>query len=179
MLDKFDILSGGLYFNHEIGSDDWLLEGSGAVAGTAVYMRLGNHTARTMTKVYDQYTSGEPGDQGFNKTVVPVKLAQYGNDKLISRSQAKRVMARVEVFRTVVLSFKDVPMIGQAFADEIFRVFVIQHPDTTVVPIHVNAEVERMIEHVRQGAAVASPPPSGRSPDELDELVVILKNEES
>jgi len=54
---------------------------------------------------------------------VPVKLAQYGNDKLVSRSQAKRLLARVELFKVVMLDFTNVPTIGQAFADEIFRVF--------------------------------------------------------
>ena len=63
---------------------------------TMVFMRLNNHTARTLTKVFDQFTSGE--DYGFNKTIIPVDLAQYGQDKLISRSQAKRLLARVELF---------------------------------------------------------------------------------
>ena len=56
----------------------------------------------------------------FNKTVVPVRLAQYGNDQLISRSQAKRVLARIDLFSTVLLDFEGVPAIGRAFADEVF-----------------------------------------------------------
>jgi anti-sigma regulatory factor (Ser/Thr protein kinase) len=152
MFDAFDILSGGLFFTHEIDSDqDWLLERSSPANGTSVFMRLDNHTSRSAAKVYDSFTSGEPGDQGFTKTVVPVRLAQYGNDKLISRSQAKRVMARVEVFKTVVLDFGDVPLIGQGFADEIFRVFVLNHPGVSVHAIRANAEVTRMIRRAQAG----------------------------
>ena len=49
---------------------------------------LSNHTARTSKKVFDKFTSGD--DYGFTKTIVPVKLAQYDENELISRSQAKR-----------------------------------------------------------------------------------------
>ncbi len=40
-------------------------------------------------------------------------------DPLISRSQARRVSARVELFRTVLFDFSGVSSIGQTFADEI------------------------------------------------------------
>jgi hypothetical protein len=91
----------------------------------------------------DQYTSRS--DYGFNKTVVPVILAQYGNDKLISRSQAKRLLARIELFEIVIFDFKDVEIIGQAFADEIFRVFARLHPGIKITFINTNPEVKKMI----------------------------------
>lgn len=147
MFDAFDILSGGVFFSHEIGKEeDWLMEQPTRGAGTAVFMKLDNHTSRTARKVFDNFTSGDV--PAFNKTVVPVKLAQYGNDKLISRSQAKRVLARAELFSDVVLDFRGVPTIGQAFADEVFRVFRNGHPDVTLVPVGANAEVRRMIDRV-------------------------------
>jgi hypothetical protein len=90
MFDSYDIVSGEVYFSHEFGKpEDWIFERDKLSDGTAVWMKLHNHTARKIKKIFDQFTSGE--DYGFNKTVVPVKLAQYGNDKLISRSQAKRL----------------------------------------------------------------------------------------
>jgi anti-sigma regulatory factor (Ser/Thr protein kinase) len=93
------------------------------------------------------HTSGE--DYDFSRTVVPVVLAQYAQDPLISRSQAKRVVARVELFRTVVFDFTGVASIGQAFADEIFRVFALAHPVIELLFIHANAEVRRMIARAR------------------------------
>lgn len=161
MFDSFQILSGGSFFDHEFGKpEDWLLEAAHDRDGTAVFMRLHNHTARTPKKVFDQFVSGEEFD--FSKTVVPVKLARYGNDKLISRSQAKRVLARVELFKTVVFDFREVDTIGQAFADEIFRVFASEHPDIRLIPIHANSEVKRMIERARGSAAAGAKRDNGQ-----------------
>lgn len=101
-----------------------------------------------------QFTSKT--DYGFNKTVVPVKLAQYRTDKLISRSQAKRVLARVELFKIVIFDFKNVDYIVQAFADEIFRVFTQNHTHIELNAINANPEIEKMIERARTGLVQGS-----------------------
>jgi uncharacterized protein DUF4325 len=147
MFDKFSIGSDKTWFGHMHGDDaDWIYVAE-FPGGTNVFMTLSNHTHRTPKEVFDKYASSEE-DYGFNKTVVPVKLAQYGNDKLISRSQAKRVVARLELFKTILFDFTGVPTIGQAFADEIFRVFAKEHPNIEIYPIHANSEVNRMISRV-------------------------------
>jgi hypothetical protein len=103
---------GGVNCSHEFGTaEDWVLERSQPKEGSSVWLKLNNHTSRTLKKVFDKYTPGD--DVTFSKTIAPVKLAQYGNDRLISRSQAKRVLARVELFRTVLFDFRDVPTIGK------------------------------------------------------------------
>ena len=151
MFDLFDIVSEGVYFSHRFeGAEDWIMEGDWKSKGTAVWMRLNNHTARTTKKILDQYSSGD--DYGFTKTVVPVRMAQYGEDKLIARSQARRVLARIELFKTVLFDFTEVKTIGQAFADEIFRVFAMQHPEIQLVPIHANSETKRMIARATRGS---------------------------
>ncbi len=144
MFDDFEILSGGVYFSHKFDEkEDWILEQDRFSTGTSVWMKLNNHTSRSTKKVFDRFTSGE--DYGFTKTVVPVRLAQYGDENLLSRSQAKRLLARVERFRTVILDFRGVDSIGQAFADEIFRVFTRQHPGIELLQINANSAVKRMI----------------------------------
>jgi hypothetical protein len=151
MFDRFSIGSDKAYFAHKFGDEvDWIDDGA-FPSGTSVFMELSNHTARTSKKIFDQYASaGE--DYGFNKTVVPIRLAQYGNDKLISRSQAKRVVARLELFKIILFDFTGVLIIGQAFADEIFRVFANEHPELQILPINGNSAVMRMIERVRSGS---------------------------
>ncbi len=152
MFDSYGILSGGVYFSHDFGEpEDWLLERE-QFGGTRVWMKLHNHTSRTIKKIFDQYTSGD--DYGFNKTVVPVSLAQYGNDQLISRSQAKRLLARVELFKVVIFDFRGIESIGQAFADEIFRVFANQHPSIELALIHANSYVKQMIERAKLGLSI-------------------------
>lgn len=148
MFDSFDIVSGGVVFRHDYGAPiDWIHETDKSHNGTFVFMNINNHTSRTTTKVFDQFTSGD--DFTFSKTVVPVKLAKYGDDNLISRSQAKRLLSRIELFKVVLLDFREVPTIGQAFADEIFRVFAKAHPHIELVPTHANSAVKRMIARVK------------------------------
>lgn len=145
MFDRFAILSGGTYFSHNYGeAEDWITEVKTPInSATGVYMKLQNHTARTTQQVYREYSSGD--DFGFSKTVVPVRLAQYGDDLLISRSQAKRLLARVDRFRTVLFDFEGVTAIGQAFADEIFRVFRSQHANMDLYAINASTDVQDMI----------------------------------
>lgn len=153
VFDSFSIVSNQTFFGHRFGQpEDWILEDKDASSGTCVHMKLSNHTSRTVKRIFDQYTSEE--DFGFNKTVVPVALARYGNDKLISRSQAKRVLSRVELFKIVLFDFEHVPTIGQAFADEIFRVFPAAHPQIEIHPINANSEVKRMIGRVKSGNVI-------------------------
>lgn len=153
LVDSFDILSGGVFFNHTFGAEeDWILERPEAQAGTAVFMKLNNHSSRTDKQIFDQYSSGE--DYAFTKTVVPVRLAQYGEDKLISRSQAKRLLSRVELFKSVWFNFDGVETIGQAFADEIFRVFARSHPEIEIVAMNANTQVQGMIQAARAQWAI-------------------------
>lgn len=144
MFDEFVIASGDVYFSHDFDEkEDWILQASSARGGTLVRMVLNNHTARTLKKVFDLFTSDD--DYGFTKTVVPVKLMRYGDDNLVSRSQAKRLLARFDRFKVVVLDFSGVASVGQAFADEVFRVFRLEHPEVEIVPLHVSSDVRRMI----------------------------------
>lgn len=152
MFDEFDILSGEVYFSHEFNKkEDWILQRSSPRGGTLVTMVLHNHRARTTKKVFDKFSSGD--DYGFNTTVVPVKLMRYGDDNLVSRSQAKRLLARVDRFKLVMLDFSGVASIGQAFADEVFRVFRGKHTQVQLVPVHASSAVRRMISRAEALAA--------------------------
>jgi hypothetical protein len=51
-----------------------------------------------------------------------------GGGVLLSRSSARKVLARVNHFDKVLLDFSEVTSIGPAFADEIFRIFAQEHP---------------------------------------------------
>lgn len=141
--DFFAILSRTLYFSHQTEQDDWLIDHDSDIPGTRVILKLDNECKRTLTSVYSEFT--EPDEFSFSKTVVPVRLAHYEGEKLISRSQAKRLVSRFEKFKTVILDFSGVEEIGQAFADEIFRVFASAHPEVSLIPIHTSIEVQQMI----------------------------------
>ncbi len=143
MFDLFSIISRNLFFSHEAKSDDWLIDREREVSGTTVTMTLANDSARTNRSVFDEFAA--PEEFTFAKTIVPVRLAQHEGEKLVSRSQAKRLTMRFERFQTVVLDFAGVEEIGQAFADEVFRVFQAAHPALEMTPIHMSEEVRSMI----------------------------------
>jgi anti-sigma regulatory factor (Ser/Thr protein kinase) len=155
MFDRFSILSGKLYFAHKEQGDDWLLEDEAQTAGTMVSMVVSPSTARNAQETFDQFASADD-DFGFSRTHVPVTLARYGDENLVSRSQAKRLLSRFERFREIILDFKDVSTIGQAFADEVFRVFPQDHPQVHLYPINTSSQVLRMIGRAMAAAAPAS-----------------------
>lgn len=155
--DYFAIASGDLYFSHESDRpEDFLTDSSPAEPGTDVWLQLRDDSDRVLRTVFDRFAA-KAGDFEFSKTVVALDLARHEGEDLISRSQAKRVVARFEQFKEVVLDFERIRTIGQGFADEIFRVFALAHPQTKLVPIRMNEDVTRMVSRA-QSAALADDP---------------------
>lgn len=149
MFDRFSIRSLDLQFIHTSRTDDWSVETEDRdFDGTRVTMNLLLPTSRSMTEVFSKYSSG-PDDHRFAKTHVPLKLATFDDESLVSRSSAKRVLSRVERFDEVLLDFAKVRSIGQGFADEIFRVFVNAHPHVRLVAINANEAVTMMIQRAK------------------------------
>lgn len=150
MFDKFSISSGGLFYVRERkDEDEWLIETGDVepVQGTIVRMALSTDARWTPREIFNKYQ----GDTlRFRRTHVPLKLGKYPGEQLVSRSQAKRILARFESFSEVLLDFDGVDQIGQAFADEIFRVFKSDHPEIKLFAIRASPDVEKMIELVTQ-----------------------------
>lgn len=145
MFDLYVIEANGLEFNHDEGLEfDKLDEAASAFKnGTTVLMSIALNSERTASATFEEYMN-KPEDYGFTKTVVPMRLAQLGDEQLISRSQAKRLIARFDKFKKVVLDFQGVNEIGQAFSDELFRVYGKNNPQIELIPINMNKDVERM-----------------------------------
>jgi anti-sigma regulatory factor (Ser/Thr protein kinase) len=142
--DDFAIVSGTVIFTHDAEEiEDWIHKNTKDISGTTVIMEMNNNAKQELETIFNDYTSGD--DYGFTQTVVPVELAEYGDSKLVSRSQAKRLLTRIDKFKTVIFEFKGVDSIGQAFADEIFRVFQQRHPDIKLTYLSANNRVENMI----------------------------------
>lgn len=143
VMDEFEIESHHLRFNHAPQVPDRIAEQGSDTPGTRVRMRLDNESPRQLKTVFDEYTDSE--EYNFDRTVVPLRLAQHEGEKLVSRSQAKRIANRFERFKRVELDFAGIEEIGQAFADEIFRVFATAHPEIRITPINTALAVSQMI----------------------------------
>jgi hypothetical protein len=58
-------------------------------------------------------------------------------------------VARIEAFDEVTLDYAGVRRVGQAFADEIYRVFASEHPRLRLVTVNAAQEIQMMIRRVR------------------------------
>jgi anti-sigma regulatory factor (Ser/Thr protein kinase) len=138
--DDFVIISKGITYDSTQRKDNRIKTGR-AKFSTMVYMCLANNNGTVLKDIFDKFSTEIPGD--FDKTIVPVNLTN--SDDLVSRSQARRILSGLELFKEVILDFKNIDNIGQAFADEIFRVFPNRNPDTTITAQNTNANVQYMI----------------------------------
>ncbi|MGE3326283.1 MAG: DUF4325 domain-containing protein [Acidimicrobiia bacterium] len=110
--------------------------------GTTVTFRIAKNTSRVLKDVFDAHSIEE---YAFDKGGVRVALSEHG-DEFVSRSEAKRMGAGLELYGEVVLDFAGVRAVGQGFVDELFRVWVETHPGTTIAYVNANEEVAFMIE---------------------------------
>lgn len=115
--------------------------------GTLAIMRLENDTMRTTKEIFDIFA---PIEEGFIKTLIPIKeMCPFGNP--VARSQARRILRRLEDFQEIIFDFRDVEILGQGFADEVFRVFQNRYPEIVLTVQNANKSVQGMIRHVSGG----------------------------
>jgi len=148
MFDDFIVYSERLFFSPNDTSVELLPNSMIEVGGTTVSMGISTLSDRTLREIFDHYTADD-FEYTFSKTDVPVVLATFGDENLVSRSQARRLLARFHEFDEVSLDFRNVDLIGQAFADEIFRVYARNNPDIEIITINTNEQIEKMIRRVR------------------------------
>lgn len=116
--------------------------------GTRVRVEVDSDIDRDLNQVFAEYTE----DFEFSKTRTVIRLFAIGTE-FVSRSQAKRLVHGLEAFREVVLDFNGVDLVGQGFADEVFRVWAREHPEVKLIPTDMNDAVAFMIERaIRKGS---------------------------
>ena len=116
--------------------------------GTKVGFIISINSKKHLNDVFKRFVS-EPGEVGFDKTEILVKLFVQGT-VYISRSQARRILSGLDKYKVIVLDFDKVTTIGQAFADEVFRVFQQRHPKIVIEPINMIEPVKFMIDRIEK-----------------------------
>lgn len=112
--------------------------------GTRVNFKISLSTKKHLSDLFKNFSS-DPNEPNFDKTKVEIKLYTMGTI-YVSRSQARRVLTSLDKFKHIILDYDKVPTIGQAFADEIYRVFQSRHPDIKIESINVKEAVKFMID---------------------------------
>jgi len=125
-------------------SDMFISDRRPVLQGTLITFTVGLKSQRTLEGVFKEYTSMDDDGSSFSKTRVLIKLYER-SDTFLSRSEAKRVLVNLEHFEEVELDFQKVETVGQAFADEVFRVWKKSHPKVRLIPVNMKENVEFMV----------------------------------
>lgn len=151
MFDSFSIWSGNLFFaKFKQRNEGWLTETDGErefFEGTQIGMEISFNSERAMREVFEEYAA-ENTEWSFSKTHLLLNMLRHEGGNLLSRSKAKRLLARMDQFKEVVLDFKDISYIGQAFADQVFRVFRSKHPEVLIHAVNTTEDIDKMIARV-------------------------------
>ena len=147
--DDFYITSRGMAYRKDNVVEDWYIEKvkNSKFSGTGLAMEIALDSERKMQEVYSEYQQeGSDGIEKFDKTHILVQLSMLGDERYVSRSQARRICLGLEKFKHVVLDFKNISTVGQGFVDEVFRVFQSKHPRIKITYTNANDDVQFMIE---------------------------------
>ena len=117
------------------------------VLGTEIYFELQEDSKKSMSELFHSY-SFDNEKLTLDATRIPVGVYESGG-VWVSRSQARRVLDGLDKFKKVVFDFKGVKIIGQGFADEIFRVWQMQHPEVILEYENANETVSLLIERAK------------------------------
>ena len=151
--DEFVLDSYGYQFIADnIIKDIFIKKVRGQKQGTKVTFRININDSHHLNDIFKKYTAvGESSDYGFDKTEIRVRLYIIGGVH-ISRSQARRVLSGLDKFKVIIMDYDKVPTVGQAFADEIYRVFKNKKPTIEIQNINMNESVTFMIERAMHEA---------------------------
>lgn len=146
--DDFYISSRGMEYIRRTWDQDWFLDrAKQKTEGTGLTMSISLDSERKIQELYTEYQNEDSEDiQSFDKTRILVKLSKLGDERYVSRSQARRICLGLEKFKHVVLDFKDISTVGQGFVDEVYRVFQSKYPKIKITYTNANDDVKFMIE---------------------------------
>lgn len=146
--DKVVFESFGVRLTVDNTIDDYAIEKlDEKLIGTKVYFEIRMNSKKSMSELFHKY-SFDNEKLLLDTTAVPIKLYD-GGETWISRSQAKKVLNGLDKFKKITFDFSGVSLIGQGFADEIFRVYQIEHPEIVLEAVNMNETVRLMVEHAR------------------------------
>ncbi|MBB5206222.1 anti-sigma regulatory factor (Ser/Thr protein kinase) [Inhella inkyongensis] len=151
LADVFDLHANGTAYQRRAwDASGWRPGKALPRQGTSIYFAVALDTTRTLDQVLGAWSIDGSGI-AFDRTVISLRLLAGPGQALDSRAQARRVTARLERFKRAEIDFEGVPDIGHAFADELFRVFGLNHREVELVPVNANKRILALIENARSG----------------------------
>jgi hypothetical protein len=138
--DRFTLRSHAIEPTRDNVREDLFVKDIAFLTGTEVEFQISRQSRRSLQKLFQEFANE---DFEFSKNKVQVKIsAETG---ALSRSEARRLLYGMDAFEEIVFDFSGVDEIGQAFADEIFRVYANQNPSKRVTFSGANPAVSFLI----------------------------------
>lgn len=137
----FDLSSNGIRWHVDNLLGDQAVGDSPQNRGTRVRFSVSTATDAKLADIFREFSE----EGRFVRSQPVVRLFELGTE-FVSRSEAKRLLAGMEAFKTITLDFNKVDLAGQGFVDEVFRVWAAEHPDISLEPINMSESVRFMVE---------------------------------
>ena len=145
VVDAYKIATSGMEFTIDNTRSDEFLRNVRQRKGTTVSCRIKKNTRRKIKDVFDKFTGD---DYEFDQNIVKINLSK--NERLMSRSEAKRLLLGLDEYSVLDFNFKNVAEVGQGFCDEIFRVYANRNPGKILSYHNASDVVRYMIERSRK-----------------------------
>ena len=145
VVDTYKIATSGMEFTIDNTRADEFLRDIKQRKGTTVTCRIKKNTRRKIKDVFDKFTGD---DFEFDQNIVKINLSKH--ERLMSRSEAKRLLLGLDEYSVLDFNFKNVAEIGQGFCDEVFRVYANRNPGKILSYHNASDVVRYMIERSRK-----------------------------
>lgn len=145
VVDIYSIATSGMEFTIDNTRADEFLRDIKQRKGTTVTCQIKKNTRRKIKRVFDKFTGD---DYEFDQNIVKINLSKH--ERLMSRSEAKRLLLGLDEYSVLDFNFKNVAEVGQGFCDEIFRVYANRNPGKILSYHNASDVVRYMIERSRK-----------------------------
>lgn len=116
LFDKVTIDSSGVCLTYHNQNNEWIVSGSAQQKGTRIHLEIKSNSRRTCQDVFRQIF-----DQESKMVRIPVNLIRGEGEQVNSRTQAQNLLYNIKDLNEIEFDFKNIDLIGPAFADELVR----------------------------------------------------------
>ena len=138
--DQFDLRSHRLQVTVDNLKDDIHYSDTRPLKGTSVSFQIKKRSKKNLQSLFKSFS-----DSSFEFSKNNVRIRLNATTPLVSRSEARRLLIGLDSFKELIFDFKGISGIGQAFADEIFRVYATLHPSIAITFVNASPAVSFMI----------------------------------
>ena len=138
LFDQVAIDSTGISLKFDNKTHSWMIDRSIHKNGTRIQLKIKPSSRRTCKEVFHRLFKSE------RKSVsIPVSLLKIHNAQIVnSRQQAQNMLRNISDLKTIEFDFKNIDLIGPAFADELVRKTKVENSSANIKWINSNETVD-------------------------------------